>query len=74
MHAKSLPQERKLPAQMTRLVLGMLLLLLTLLLIITASFPIFSSLLIDETCEAAANGSFEEFSAETAVPDCWLTP
>lgn len=60
------------PHYFTRLALGLLVLTLTLLLIVTAVGPFFSSLVIDETCETAAEDSFETFSADTAVPDCWL--
>jgi len=56
----------------TRLFFGLLVLTLTLLLIFTAVGPFFNSLGIDEACETAAAGSFESFSAETAVPNCWL--
>ena len=72
MQLETVPPTRSKPHYFTRLALGLLVLTLTLLLIVTAVGPFFSSLVIDETCETAAEDSFETFSAETAVPDCWL--
>ena len=71
MPIQTVSQSHHLPRYFTRLALGLLVLTLTLLLV-TAVGPFFSSIVIDEACETAANGSFESFSAETAVPDCWL--
>ncbi|MAU01955.1 MAG: hypothetical protein CL608_32875 [Anaerolineaceae bacterium] len=72
MPVQTVSQPQHLPRYFTRLALGLLVLTLTLLLLVTAVGPIFGSLVIDEACETAANGSFESFSAETAVPHCWL--
>jgi hypothetical protein len=74
MPVQTVSQPHRLPRYFTRLALGLLVLTLTLLLLVTAVGPFFSSLVIDEACETAAEGSFESFSAETAVPDCWLIP
>ncbi len=60
------------PHYFTRLALGLLVLTLTLLLLVTAVGPFFSSLMIDEACDTVTNDSYESFSADTAVPDCWL--
>ena len=74
MPVQTVSQSHHLPHHFTRLAVGLLVLTLTLLLLVTAVGPFFSSLVIDEACETAAEGSFESFSAETAVPDCWLIP
>ncbi|WP_420630107.1 hypothetical protein [Candidatus Leptofilum sp.] len=67
MQTKSLFPARQMPGYPARFVLGLLVLLLTLVLLVTAVLPIF-----DEQCEVAVQDKFEAFSAETAVPDCWL--
>ena len=72
MQTQSISQTRQLPHYFKRLAMGLLVLTLTLLLIVTAVGPFFGSLVIDEACETAVSDSFESFSAETAVPDCWL--
>jgi hypothetical protein len=74
MPVQTVSQSHHLPHHFTRLALGLLVLTLTLLLLVTAVGPIFTTLLVDDTCEAAAGRSFAAFSAETAVPDCWLVP
>ena len=74
MQTYSIPQAETMPNYLTKLVMGLLVLTLTLLLLFTAAAPFFSDLFIDEACEAAADSSFDAFSAETAVPDCWLIP
>ncbi len=61
-----------LPHYFIRLALGLLVLTLTLLLIVTAVGPFFSSLVIDEACATATDESYASFSADTAVPNCWL--
>jgi hypothetical protein len=72
MQTQSISQTRQRPPYFTRLALGLLVLTLTLLLIVTAVGPLFSSHMLDESCEMAIADSFESFSAETAVPNCWL--
>lgn len=71
MQTKSLFPTRKMPNYPVRFALGLLVLTLTLLLLVTAVNA--TGLLVDEQCESTVSHNFEEFSAETAVPDCWLT-
>lgn len=72
MLTKRLNRPRHFPTYPVRFGFGMLVLLLTLLLIFTAVGPGFRHLFNDDSCEIAANYSPDNFSAETAVPDCWL--
>lgn len=72
MHTKRLNSTRQLPAYPVRFTFGLLVLLLTMLLIVTAVGPGFRHLFNDDSCEIAATNSYDEFSAETAVPNCWL--
>lgn len=74
MHTQLISENRHLPHFFIRLAFGLVVLTLTLLLIVTAVGPFFNSLVIDETCETAADYTYESFSAETAVPHCWLVP
>ncbi len=74
MPVQTVSQSHHLPCYFTRLALGLLVLTLSLLLLVTAVGPFFSSVVIDETCETTVEKSFEPFSAETAVPECWLVP
>ncbi len=72
MQTQPFSETSHLPHYFTRLALGLLVLTLTLLLIVTAIGPFFNSLVIDEACQSAANDTYEAFSADTAVPNCWL--
>ncbi|MCA9944642.1 MAG: hypothetical protein H6656_01520 [Ardenticatenaceae bacterium] len=74
MQSKVMPQTRQMPNRLIRFSLGLLILLLTLFLIVTAVDPSLDDLFIEETCTANADETFTTFSAETAVPDCWLVP
>ena len=74
MQTATISNSHKLPNRLTKLALGLLILTLTMLLIFTAVAPFFNSLSIDEACETAAESTFETFTAETAVPNCWLVP
>jgi hypothetical protein len=72
MQTKCLTPPRQLPNYPTRFALGLLILLLTLLLIVTAIAPVFSHFLAEEDCAGVATQTINGFSAETAVPNCWL--
>lgn len=72
MQTKTWSHTRQMPNRLTRFALGMVVLMLTLLLIVTAIDPLMDDLLVDERCATAAALSHDSFSAETAVPDCWL--
>ena len=72
MQSQAIPKRVPLPNDVTRFALGLLVLTLTLLLFFTAAAPFLNRLVIEPTCDAAADNTFDSFAAETAVPDCWL--
>jgi hypothetical protein len=72
MQTKSLSQNNEMPHFAIRFAAGMLVLMLTLLLIVTAVGPDFDDVWIDQRCETATVRTLDPVSAETAVPDCWL--
>ena len=71
MQTKSFVPTPQMPRYPLRFAMGLLVLLLTLLLLATAVAS--TNLFTDERCQTTANTMTEEFSAETAVPSCWLT-
>ncbi|WP_420645152.1 hypothetical protein [Candidatus Leptofilum sp.] len=71
MSTNSTTQQGQMPSYAVRFALGMVVMVITLLLILTAVGPVLGNLMIDERCEALEE-SLDPFSTETAVPNCWL--
>jgi len=72
MRIPTVPQTEEIPGYLTKLVVGLLLLTLTLLLLFTAVTPFFNYLFVDEMCKTTILSSGALFSATATVPDCWL--